>query len=478
MGIRRDRLVLVGLGSGAVGIRLKSAIDRVHDLTEGTATGGFNKSLVLRYPEPQPTFFSQLVPDVRYITSMSYGGHANQLVGIINLLYLAKVTNRVAIIPTLTPLHFSGLPQDLSVFYDLDRFVRESGIPAIQLSDLKPFAQDPSQEAATEKISCWSVLERVAGNRNFNDGSMLAHGMDVRNWPLPMEPGPMIWAEDLHEFDYDLGARLAWIKRVNHELLPQRDPPATWKARQDRPNLHENLKDGFDPGRNDPPSDQVLCLDNTFFIATRVFPPAIPPAAPMVRLRPSEGQGWIQAGQYLHFSAHLESLADQYLVALFGLWTKRSIPPFISVHIRRGDFEQARGLTSIEAFTDAVQRVRDTLDRRMDDPASWAGAGHQHQRYFKGVRGKDYAVVVTTDESMDSDFVRHIRAELGWRVLDHDHMRTVETLGEWYPTMIDAAVLARGRGFVGTEWSTFSYLAGSRVKFWNGGVEEWTPSLR
>lgn len=169
----------------------------------------------------------------------------------------------------------------------------------------------------------------------------------------------------------------------------------------------------------------------------------------MVRLRPSEGQGWIQAGQHLHFSAHLEALADQYLVALFGLWTKRSIPPFISVHIRRGDFEQARGLTSIEAFTDAVQRVRDTLDRRMDDPATWAGAGHQHQRYFKGVRGKDYAVVVTTDESMDSDFVRHIRAELGWRVLDHDHMRTVEKLGEWYPTMIDAAVLARGRGFVG-----------------------------
>lgn len=76
---------------------LHSAIDRVHDLTEGAATGGLNKSLVLRHMEPQPTFFSQLVPDVRYITSMSYGGHANQLVGIINLLYLAKLTNRVAI---------------------------------------------------------------------------------------------------------------------------------------------------------------------------------------------------------------------------------------------------------------------------------------------------------------------------------------------------------------------------------------------
>lgn len=57
-----------------------------------------NKSLVLRHSEPQPTFFSQIVPDVRYITTMSYGGHANQFVGIINLLYLAKLVNRVAIV--------------------------------------------------------------------------------------------------------------------------------------------------------------------------------------------------------------------------------------------------------------------------------------------------------------------------------------------------------------------------------------------
>ncbi|GAA5975685.1 hypothetical protein JCM10908_005242 [Rhodotorula pacifica] len=417
------------------------------------------------------------MPDVRYITTMSYGGHANQFIGVMNLLYLAKVTNRVAIIPTFTPLHFSGTPQDLDVFYDLDRFIRESGIPAVKLSDCKPFG-DENSHLAIEKLSCWSVLERVAGNRNFNDGSMLVHAMDVRYWPLPMEQSPMLWAEDIQGFDYDLGARLAWIKRVNHELIPQRERPIGRRPGERRPNLHENLKDGFDPGRNEPPSDQVFCLDNTFFVATRVFPPAIPPAAPAERLRSYEGQGWIQAGQYVHFSSHLESLADRYLVALFGVWTKRSIPPFISVHIRRGDFEQARGLTAIEAFKDAVQRVRDKLDRRMDDPEGWAGAGHEHQRYFKGVRGKDYAVVVTTDDSMDSDFVRHIRTELGWRVLDHDKMQTVKKLGEWYPTMIDAAVLARGRGFVGTEWSTFSYLAGSRVKYWNGGVEDWTPSLK
>lgn len=75
---------------------IHSAIDRVHDITDGDAPR-FNKSLVLQHAEPQETFFSQLLPGVRYITSMSYGGHANQFVGISNLLYVAKITNRVAI---------------------------------------------------------------------------------------------------------------------------------------------------------------------------------------------------------------------------------------------------------------------------------------------------------------------------------------------------------------------------------------------
>ena len=33
---------------------------------------------------------------------------------------------------------------------------------------------------------------------------MLAHGMDVRNWPLPMDQGPMIWAEDLQEVSSEI----------------------------------------------------------------------------------------------------------------------------------------------------------------------------------------------------------------------------------------------------------------------------------
>lgn len=305
---------------------LHSAIDRVHDLTDKDIPS-FDKSLVLRLPEPQTEFFHQVKPGVRYITSMSYGGHANQFVGIYNLLLLAKMTSRVAIMsvallpdsarnpthpsrtrpcsPTLTPLHFSGEPQNFSLFYDLDRFIRESGIPAVQLSDLKPLVRARSDVAPQEPISCWSVLERVAGNANFNDGRSLSaflgeriagltrlistvlrfddgarHGRAVlaalargRANALGRRPAGRAWfafhrtrtfadpRAAFPQFDYDLGARLAWIKRVNQELLPQQSPAP--KTRPDgRPlNRHDTLKEQFDPGRSPRPSDQVFCLD-------------------------------------------------------------------------------------------------------------------------------------------------------------------------------------------------------------------------
>lgn len=79
---------------------------------------------ILRFPDaPQDTLQSQLKSGVRYITTMSYGGHgasspfrapaaqadlptparppslaANQFMAIENLLYLAKLLSRVAIV--------------------------------------------------------------------------------------------------------------------------------------------------------------------------------------------------------------------------------------------------------------------------------------------------------------------------------------------------------------------------------------------
>lgn len=351
---------------------------------------------------------------------------------------------------------------------------------------------------------------------------MAAHNIIVQYWPLPPTMAraselTAIWFEAFHEvsiasrlprppvadcldaqFDFDREAQSDWIAKVKKEELPQLDSPAQKQGNKTL-SRHETIKPGFHPREDAEPDDRMLCLDTTFFTGSRILKPAYIPNVDLEPPRIYEGEGWTEAGQYLRFSSGVEELADIYLIELFRVSHIRHVPPFISVHIRRGDFQSARGLTSLEMYTDAVQRVRDKLNRRMDNPDGWTGAGHEHQKYFRGVRGEDYAVVATTDEAPDSDFVRQLREELGWKVVDHEAMNTVGELGAWYPTMVDAAILARGRGFVGcvrsllfcwlhlcairlssvrlltcpngsysndysTEWSTFSYLAGLRVK--------------
>lgn len=69
---------------------------------------------------------------------------------------------------------------------------------------------------------------------------------------------------------------------------------------------------------------------------------------------------------------------------------------------------------------------------------------------------------MTTDEKIESTFVRELKGR-GWKVVDH--RETEEKFGGWYAPIIDAAILARGSGFVGTEWSTFSFLAVSSRSF-------------
>ncbi|GAA5969741.1 hypothetical protein JCM11641_008024 [Rhodosporidiobolus odoratus] len=442
-------------------------------------SNSFASVQVLRFPAPQESLESQIKPGVRYVTTLSYGGHANQFMAIQNLLYLGKLLHRVVIIPTLIPLHFEETPRDFSQFYDLDRFYHETQIAAVELSQLKwwNFTYPPPLET----MSCWSVLEQTADGRNVNDGSMAVHNIDVKYFPLPKmargSKGFNIWFEAIKDFDFDWESRRKWLNRVGKELLPQQQQPKGAKSAVVPVNRHTNLKPGFDPGRSDPPRDDVFCLDNTLFLGSRLFPPAYPPKVPLEPLRSYEGHGWLDAGQHLRFTNELEQLADIYLLDLFETTSLRNIPPFITVHIRRGDFKSARGLTSLDKYTDAVARVRKKLNWRMDNPNGWTGAGKGREKYIAVLRAEQYAIVATTDEKPNSPFVKQLKEELGWKVLDHEAMETAKEFDKWYPAMIDAAVLARGAGFVGTEWSTFSYLAGLRVKYWNGGVEEWTPSL-
>ncbi|GAA5887934.1 hypothetical protein JCM5296_001501 [Sporobolomyces johnsonii] len=426
---------------------------------------------ILNYDTPQETLAMQLKDGVRYATAMAYGGHANQMISIQKLLYFAKLTNRVGIIPTLLPAHIDGHPENLSTFYDLPRFYHESRIPAVEMSRIKP-VDWTSSRPQNEHLSCWSVQEATVGFANLEAWSFDLHGIWINHWPLPPMArglgGFDLAFDALRVFDFDQWAKSDWIGRVQRESLPQKKPADGEEFSGDPAT---NLKDGFDPAGTQPPNDQIMCFDNTLFLGPIMFPPLPVSKAPLEPAVPGEGLSWISVGQHLHFNPAVEAHADEYLMRLFDVAAPAQIPPFISIHLRRGDFKEFAGFTALEQYTAALERARATLQFRLDNPDGWTGPGKKHFRAFEGLRADEYAVVATTDERGESEFVKEVRA-LGWKVLDHDAFETKDKLGGWWPTMLDGAILARGRSFVGTDRSTFSHLAGLRVKYWHGGVVE------
>ena len=110
----------------------------------------------------------------------------------------------------------------------------------------------------------------------------------------------------------------------------------------------------------------------------------------------------------------------------------------------------------------ALDRVISRIKERIDSPSSFLEPGVARAQKF-GIAPADYKVLATTDEPTGSPLLDDMRA-LGWNVLDHGALDTVKDKGPWLPAILDSAILSRGQGFVGTEKSTFSHLAGLRVK--------------
>ncbi|KAK4046739.1 hypothetical protein OIV83_005844 [Microbotryomycetes sp. JL201] len=428
----------------------------------------FNYSLVLKPgTENEPTLRARLRDDIRYITAIPYGGHANIFIGLQRLILLGKMTNRVAILPTFDAAHVRGDAQPVDAFYDLDRFYAETRIPIVPMNEIKKMGWTGTAPRL-EKIACWSVAERTIGQASPGIEAFARHDLDPRFFPLPNVPraagGFDLSFDGLKLFDFQ--DKSAWIKQVREQLLPQR-PDATPKTQEDK---LKNVKDRFDPVNGEVPSDQLFCLDNSFFIGPVMFPETIHDGLPEEPKVPGEGDSWIQVGQHLHFTEPLESAADEVLMELFQVSRRSLIPPYISVHIRRGDFKDFTGFTSLERYTAALDKVRMRLQERIENPYNWEGPGRKHFQTH-GISAFEYPIVATTDESPDSDFVKQVRA-LGWHVLDHQKFGTAEKWGPWYPSMLDAVILSRGKSFVATSASTYSHLAGLRVKFWHGGLVE------
>lgn len=118
--------------------------------------------------------------------------------------------------------------------------------------------------------------------------------------------------------------------------------PITTNLRKARPvfksKLDKTIKGGFSPLTTPPPSDQLMCLDNTLFLGPVMFEPAFTPAIPDEAGVAGEGLSWIAVGQHLRFATEVEEVVDEYLLNLFSVEQVVDIPPFITIHLRRTDF--------------------------------------------------------------------------------------------------------------------------------------------
>ncbi|KAJ7821380.1 hypothetical protein B0H14DRAFT_3471566 [Mycena olivaceomarginata] len=192
-----------------------------------------------------------------------------------------------------------------------------------------------------------------------------------------------------------------------------------------------------------PPDDQLLCFDNLYYAAN-------------VEAHDFErdySTAWRLVGKYLHWNPRIEEISRVYLRRTFGLGADAVIPPYITIHVRHGDFEGwcdtpviAECFAPLSAIARRVEEVREELQR---------------------VKGISIAHVILTSDEKDRTWWE-AAAAYGWHRVDHS--TTATTYGDWYPVLIDTAIQSGGKGFVGTDRSTVSLLAGRRVEAWNDGV--------
>ncbi|KAG8906710.1 hypothetical protein FRB99_006308 [Tulasnella sp. 403] len=388
--------------------------------TSGDSEEGWNLMDYVNGP-PTSSLFSNLRNDTAYVTTLLNAGWTNDVMTIVNMIYLSILTGRVAVIPPHVPVHV-GVEANEFLFsdvWDLPRLRRTVGHPMIEWADIK-------SGISQDHIGCWSVWQTVDGQPHSKPrGSRLNYALhlDISYTKIPENTKLL----NLHASFWGL-AKLGFPDGREEALRDASPLPS---------NQHKKVI---------LPDERFMCFDILYYAAAhepyeweRDYSPA-----------------WRFVGRHLRFHPKMVEIAELYLRRMFDLQEDEPIPKFISLHLRRGDFAEYCGndketcFPPMSALADAVEEVRQTLRTR------------------RGIEIGKNDVVLTSDEK-DPMWWASV-AELGWKFADHEKEKTVETYGRWYPPFIDAIHQSMGTGFVGTEGSTMSLVALRRVVDWNGGM--------
>ncbi|KAF8994270.1 hypothetical protein BDQ17DRAFT_1251953, partial [Cyathus striatus] len=372
-------------------------------------------------------FVDNLLPDKYYVTSWAVGGFTNEFISVVNMIYLATLSGRVPIVPPFTPNHHIDKSSGVVHFGDIFNLTHLQAtiqMPILEWRQVKepPPPEDPYSSPNKEQLGCWST-RNIDEAEPFIAENMLNHlGLDVSYTRVPDKVRPKDNLKEVHAIFSELAA-LIYPERpsLNPLSLPLMFPSP----------MDSKLS----------PDQHLACFDFLYYVTSGRSLEWEYPWSP----------AWNIIGKNLPFTEQVVTMGKNYLRMVFEV---DSIPPFIAVHVRRGDFSTqcfdttGECLPPLSAYSEEVQVIQEQLREK---------------------QGLDVHEVLITSDETDPDFWAQAGG-LGWKKIDHDVLQTETKLGGWYPSIIDAVAQSMAVGFVGTKKSTFSMVSRRRVESWNHGI--------
>ncbi|TDL25263.1 hypothetical protein BD410DRAFT_717900, partial [Rickenella mellea] len=368
---------------------------------------------------PTPSFRENLRNDTKYITVWSTGGWTNDVMSLFNILYVAIISERVAVMPLFAPGH---LPQKAGYLnfgdvFDVPRLIEGMKHPVIEWWQVKEIGS-----TTVDEVGCWSI-RAIEGHRPTPPPRYLNIDVSYTSIPIeakvypnsPGEPHVKTWALAALTFpDY----------RKDH--------------------LGTSFPSQLS-GHSLPPDEHLACFDFAYYVgATHQF-----------EYEYDYSPAWRFVGKYARWNPTLLGIAHELLRGAFELEPEEEIPPYVAVHVRRGDFRKAcHEIPVNECFA---------------PPSAFARRVAEVQQELLGTKGIDARRVLVTSDETDPAWWSEIKS-FGWTWVNHTTARTAETYGLWYTVTVDAVFQSIGAGVVGTHRSTMSLLAARRTQDWYGGT--------
>ncbi|KAF7299991.1 hypothetical protein MKEN_01321300 [Mycena kentingensis (nom. inval.)] len=384
---------------------------------------------LLATSRPAGLLRDNLRADVKYITAWPTNGWSNQVIQFMHLIYLARLTERVPILPRFR--HENGgssVDIDFGAVFDLERLRNQLRTPILEWKDVKDVDSDKLEE-----LGCWDIHHKTWES---DPGLLQAPtkltttSSDVSYTPVPewVRSGMNMREDDLSLLMWPLASLVSFSERaIALRRLPEPIRSPTNDAAL-------------------PPDDHLFCTNTLEFER----------GMEALQGRADMSPAWQSVGRHMRWTPAVDALAANATRATLGLAGDAPVPPYVVVHIRRGDFTgwcEADGVPLEECFAPLAayeRRVREVRAEILEDTGVFVER-----------------VLVTGDEA-NPGWWEAVSA-LGW--LRPDHSATMAKYGAWYAMFVDAAIQGGAYGFVGTERSAASILARRRVAG-RGGVAE------